>query len=192
MIMFQCCHISAKKVIALIFMLTWIIIVAVSFITFCATPLGRDLLQKLNNYNYKKETEKIEQDWRAEMKRLDEEAGSDVLGYLDRKEAQDKAEKQSQIEKLKTDLQVNIAYGQYLESLKGKRRVQKVLTIEEFIEANFEQFKPMVCTVNLNDAGEIESVNIGDEKNIPIETVRRLSPEIYNEIMKEYRRQNLS
>ena len=173
-------------------MLTIIIIVVVCFITFCATPLGRDLLQKLNDYNYKKETEKIEQDWRAEMKRLDEEAGTDVLGYLDRKEAQDKAEKQSQIEKLKNDLQVNMAYAQYLESLKGKRRVQKVLTIEEFIEANFEQFKPMVCTVNLNDAGEIESVNIGDEKNIPIETVRRLSPEIYNEIMKEYRRQNLS
>ena len=150
-----------------------ITVIVCGFIAFCASDFGANFFEKLNQKNWEREMAKIDPNFPTEMK-------------------QQERLRKSQIEKLKTDLLVNIAYGQYLESLKGKRRAQKVLTIEEFVEANFEQFKPMVCTVNLNDAGEIESVNIGDGKNIPIETVRKLSPEIYSEIMKEYRRHKLS
>lgn len=119
-------------------MLTTIIIIVVAFITFCATPLGRELIEKLNDYNYKKEMEKINKDLRADMKRIDEENGTDVLGYLDRKEQEEQNAIAAEIERLKTDPDVLIAYSNYLDDISNRRRrVKKVLDLEEFIFKNY-------------------------------------------------------
>lgn len=88
------------------------------FIAFAASNTGAKFFDKLNEKNWEREMTEINPNFPAEMKRHEEERAA-------------------QIQLLKNAPEVLFAYSEYLESLKSKRRVKKVLSLEEFIERNF-------------------------------------------------------
>lgn len=152
-------------------MLIIILILIVSVIAFFSTPLGRELTAKMERAN----------DKRAEKEYIDEMSKYDPL-IKATYEARQKS-----IAELKENAEVQLAYNQYKLSL---NRRQEPIPIEEFIEkfyiepnAGTGQF-----TLNLDERGNILSVNLKGYGEVPLEMVKEYEPRAYAKIMQEYER----